>query len=72
MVTRFKSGIFKPKIYLSHKELQGVKNLPTNTENALASEVWRRAMEEEYKTLMNNNTRELVEPDTNMKVIGNK
>lgn len=29
-------------------------------------------MEEEYKTLMNNNTRELVEPDTNMKVIGNK
>lgn len=29
-------------------------------------------MEEEYKTLMNNNTRELVERDTNMKVIGNK
>lgn len=39
MVTGSTSEIFKPKIYLAHKELQGVENLPKNTENALASEV---------------------------------
>lgn len=72
MITRSKSKIFKPKIYLAHKELQRVENLPTDVRNALSSKVWRKAMKEEYRALINNNAWELVKLETTMKVIGNK
>lgn len=51
-MTRGKSGIFKPKVY----KIQCINEEPTTFEQAMKNSNWRKAMEEEYKALMNNGT----------------
>ncbi|XP_068483416.1 uncharacterized mitochondrial protein AtMg00820-like [Phaseolus vulgaris] len=54
MTTRFKAGIFKPKVLHTHSLLQ--PSAPTSVVEALASPPWFQAMTNEYNTLLNNNT----------------
>lgn len=56
MITRGKSGIFKPKVYT----IQEMTQEPTDYDQAVKHIKWRIAMEEEYRALMNNNTWKLV------------
>lgn len=49
MTSRFKNGIFKPKVFLAIGELDSV-------EKALATPHWNTTTQEEYITLMNNQT----------------
>lgn len=56
MMTRAKSGIFKPKTYnvnLENKE-------PCNFQEAIHSDKWSAIMNEEFQDLVNNNTWTLV------------
>ena len=56
MVTRSKSGIFKPKVYittLTNKE-------PSTVQEALSDQNWHQAMKDEYEALLRNETWSLV------------
>lgn len=72
VITRSKAGIFKPKIYLAKWEQKDIELLPSCTAQALANKSWNKAMEDEFKALQLNNTWELVEPNKEMKIVGNK
>ena len=66
MVTRSKSGIFKPKIYnaeLSNEE-------PVTYYQAMQNEKWRTAMMEEYNALIKNKTWTLVQLPEHKNIIG--
>ncbi|KAH9745458.1 retrovirus-related pol polyprotein from transposon RE2 [Citrus sinensis] len=68
MVTRGKTGIFKPKLYttvLLHKE-------PETIQEALNNERWYQAMKAEYDALISNGTWTLVPRTENYKLVGNK
>lgn len=65
MVTRGKSGIFKPKIFSAeYLEVE-----PPNVKESLKCPHWVQAMTEEYKALLANGTWSLESPPTNEKVI---
>ena len=68
MITKSKCGIFKPKLYtavLPNSE-------PNTVREALNDQNWYRAMRDEYKTLIRNETWSLVPDSAEYKVIGNK
>ena len=52
MMTRSKCGIFKPKVYL----VDYTQHEPCDVKEALKHPHWKKAMEDEYTALMNNNT----------------
>ena len=68
MQTRSNSGIFKPKVYAtshlnSSKQPPNIFQIasePTCVENALASPMWTKAMDEEFGALIQNHTWDLV------------
>ncbi|KAH9723455.1 retrovirus-related pol polyprotein from transposon RE1 [Citrus sinensis] len=68
MVTRAKSGIFKPKTYLTATQYLA----PLNTKAALVDTKWKLAMQDEYNTWQQNGTWTLVPADTATKPVGNK
>lgn len=53
MITKAKSGVFKPRIMLAYSE-------PTTVTEALLNANWREAMMEEFQALQANNTWTLV------------
>ncbi|KAH9677213.1 retrovirus-related pol polyprotein from transposon RE2 [Citrus sinensis] len=68
MITRSKSGIFKPKVYtvtLANKE-------PSTVQEALSSQNWHQAMVDEYEALIKNKTWSLVPFSNAYKVVDNK
>ncbi|KAH9680669.1 retrovirus-related pol polyprotein from transposon RE1 [Citrus sinensis] len=68
MITRSKSGIFKPKVYtvtLANKE-------PSTVQEALSSQNWHQAMVDEYEALIKNETWSLVPFSNAYKVVANK
>lgn len=72
MVTRSKDGIFKPKVYTNQAPRRLVEVEPQTVDDALMSNSWKKAMEEEYDALMKNKTWTLVPPMAGMKIVGNK
>lgn len=65
MITGANNGISKPKIFfIDYKEIE-----PSTTRDALKHPHWRKAMEEEYSTLMKNETWELVSSLPNQKIV---
>ena len=68
MVTRAKSGIFKPKTYLA--PTQDIE--PTSVKTTLSSQKWYMAMKEEVDALHRNQTWTLVPSDSANKIVGNK
>ena len=68
MVTRVKSGIFKPKTYLA--ATQDIE--PISVELALSNQKWYMAMKEEINVLHRNQTWTIVHFDSGTKVVGNK
>ncbi|KAH9786678.1 retrovirus-related pol polyprotein from transposon RE1 [Citrus sinensis] len=68
MVTRAKSGIFKPKTYLA--ATQDIE--PTSVKTTLSSQKWYMAMKEEVDALHRNQTWTLVPSDSANKIVGNK
>ena len=68
MITRSKSGIFKPKLYtttLINKE-------PDTVQEGLNDRNWYKAIKEEYEALIRNETWSLVPPPAECKIVGNK
>ncbi|KAK9184805.1 hypothetical protein WN943_025156 [Citrus x changshan-huyou] len=70
MVTKSKSGIFKPKVYLL--ALLAQQSEPTSVSKALSDPMWYKVMQEEYLALTTNHTWDLVLPATPVKIVGNK
>ncbi|KAH9782071.1 retrovirus-related pol polyprotein from transposon RE2 [Citrus sinensis] len=68
MTTRAKSGIFKPKTFLTVTQSYE----PKSVKEALADLKWHMAMKEEFTALEKNQTWTLVPADTATKIIGNK
>lgn len=68
MITRAKTGIYKPKTYLATS--QDLK--PTTVKTALAYPKWHLAMTEEFEALKRNITWSLVPPEIAGKIVGNK
>lgn len=56
MVTRAKLDIFKPKAWVSQATIDWSKTEPTRIVIALATPVWKAAMEAELKALDQNKT----------------
>ena len=57
------------------KSLTAEKDEPQSTKEALSGknrEKWKKALEEEYKSLMNNDTWELVPPPEDANIVGSK
>ncbi|KAH9778887.1 retrovirus-related pol polyprotein from transposon RE1 [Citrus sinensis] len=68
MVTRAKSGVFKPKTYLTAtQDLE-----PVSVKAALVDTKWKMAMQDEYNALQKNGTWTLVPAETATKLVGNK
>lgn len=65
MTTRSKSGIFKPKVYTTACKLEE----PSNYEQTVKSENWRKAMSEEYQALTRNKTWTLVKPPKDKNIV---
>ena len=65
MITRAKSGIFKPKALLTEMT-------PRCTKDALQNPQWLAVMKAEYMALMQNNTWDLVPLPPHRKAIGSK
>ena len=68
MITKSKSGIFKPKFYtaaLTNKE-------PDTIQEAICDQNWHQAMKNEHEALIRNRTWSLVPPLTEYRVVGNK
>ena len=61
MVTRSKSGIYKPKPFL-------IDYTETKAKEALKRPHWRKAMEEDFKALKQNNTWSLTQKQENQKM----
>lgn len=72
MVTRGKSGIFKPKAMLSHVSPDFCVTEPTRVADALASPPWKAAMDTEFGALQRSHTWTLVPPTPTMNIVGCK
>lgn len=68
MVTRAKSGIQKPRIFLSSVPVAE----PVNVSEALQVPEWKAAMESEYAALIKNDTWKLVPYEAHMNMISTK
>ncbi len=56
MITRSKSGIFKPKIYTA--QMNEVE--PASHDQAIKHEKWKKAMDEEFNALVRNRTFKII------------
>ena len=65
MTTRPKNGIFKPTVFVAHKE-------PDSVEEALQLDHWKQAITNEFLALLRNNTWSLVPLPQGRKAIGCK
>jgi len=70
MKTRSKSGIFKPKTFLTHTT--STSHIPTFINEALSSPQWLQAMTDEYNALLTNHTWSLTSFPAGAKVVGCK
>lgn len=68
MITRAKRGIFKPKIYTTSLNFSE----PETYEQAITHPKWRKAMQEEYNALIENNTWTLTTLPENKTTVGCK
>ena len=68
MMTRGKCNIFKPKAYL----VDYTQHEPCDVKEVLKHPHWTKTMEDEYTSLMNNNTWTLVPRPVDKKIIGCK
>lgn len=68
MITRSKSGIYKPKTFIS--VIQDLE--PTSVKEALVDQKWYMAIKDEYSALQRNETWTLVLTEATTKLIGNK
>lgn len=68
MITRSKSGIYKPKTFIS--VIQDLE--PTSVKEALVDQKLYMATKDEYSALQRNETWTLVPTETTTKLIGNK
>ncbi|PKU74822.1 Retrovirus-related Pol polyprotein from transposon TNT 1-94 [Dendrobium catenatum] len=73
MITRSKTGTFKPKTILNliHTDSNSVTD-PTSYSEAARSEHWRRAMSAEFQALQSQGTWDLVPPSPDQNVLGCK
>lgn len=62
MVTHVKSRIFKPKAWIHSSSTNWAITEPTRYQDALLTPQWKRAMDEEFITLTQNQTWSLVPP----------
>ena len=72
MVTRSKSGIFKPTIFIVTKPMREIHVVPLFVSEALTNSIWKQAIMDEYQVLMRNNTWELVPAAENQHIVSNK
>ncbi|KAH9688658.1 hypothetical protein KPL70_015204 [Citrus sinensis] len=72
MITRAKSGIYKPKIYTVKRLAREKIDTPASVEEALKNKKWETTMREKFEALQKNRTWELVPPSRDLKVVGNK
>ena len=77
MTTRSKSGISKPKLYLTNTKPKSasvlIENLePISIDQALQNKDWKQAMDQEYEALMKNDTWVLVPYEAGMNIVDNK
>ena len=70
MITRSKTSIFKPKLYIANCLDKTTE--PFTVLEAMLDPKWHKAMTEEYKALMDNQTWVLFKPSHPIKVIGSK
>lgn len=68
MITRGKSGIFKPKVYI----VDYTQHESCNVKEALKHHHWKKAMDDEYNALMRNKTWNLVPKPFDKKIVGCK
>lgn len=66
MITRAKSGIFKPKIYNANLETEE----PSTYQQSMKDVKWMAAMKEEYDALIRNKTCTFVPLPANKNVVG--
>lgn len=69
MITRAKAGVFKPKLYLTHRSHVSE---PLTVTDALSQKEWCAAMNDEFKALISNKTWTLVPVPNDCPVIGCK
>ena len=68
MITRAKTGIFKPKAFLTaHNNLE-----PSNVDEALSDSKWKAEMQDEFDALIRNKTWNLVAMNLEYKLVGCK
>ena len=72
MVTRAKSGIFKPKVFNVDKPMCKIYTTPLFVFESLIDPRWKQAMVKEYQALIRNNTWELVPAIEIQLVVSNK
>lgn len=71
-MTRAKSGIYKPKIYIAKRLAREITNAPISVEEASKNKRWEITMMKEFEALQKNRTKELVQPSQDQKIVGNK
>ncbi|GFP88646.1 copia protein [Phtheirospermum japonicum] len=71
MVTRFKHGILKPKIYIAHINSSKIIE-PLSGSEALSHQHWKHAMNTEFNALLLNHTWDLVPYDSRMQLVDHK
>lgn len=69
MITRSKTGIFKPKVYHA---LHSHATAPSTFRDAMLHPEWKQAMQDEYHALLRNNTWSLVPIPANTPIVGCK
>ncbi|KAL0540910.1 hypothetical protein IC582_020935 [Cucumis melo] len=72
MTTRAKVNIFNQKILLSTSLIDWSLMEPTRVKDALATPSWKHSMNEEYNSLVKNQTWHLIPPSSDLNVIGSK
>ena len=72
MITRAKSGIFKPKTFIVTKPMCEIHVVPLSVSEALTDSRWKQAMMDEYQALLKNNTWDLVRAVENQHIFSNK
>ncbi|WVZ64107.1 hypothetical protein U9M48_013674 [Paspalum notatum var. saurae] len=72
MVTRRAAGVLRPAALSTAAAKPGISPVPSSVHDALADPQWRRAMEEEYAALLDNQTWDLVPPPPGGNVVTDK
>jgi hypothetical protein len=72
MVTRQAVGVLRPQALSATEGEPQFSPIPTSVREALADPNWRRAMEEEYRALLANQTWDLVPRPSGCNVVTDK